>query len=213
LLIRWLALWKLRRLTAAEVAPRVRTIKVSIEMNAYLASSWPSIAQVAQLTRTVTKAGKTTTEVVYLITTLSSSKASPERLLELNRGHWSIENRLHSVRDVSFREDRSRLRTGNAPHILAALRNLSIALIHRSGSSQITATRQHFASCPHQALALLLARKGGQQSFTSPAPEVPASSFVLRVDLTCMLHSFEESLLQKLRLHQISKLIGRSHCA
>jgi len=104
LLIRWLALWKLRRLTAAEVAPRVRTIKVSIEMNAYLASSWPSIAQVAQLTRTVTKAGKTTTEVVYLITTLSPAKASP----------------------------------------------------------QMTATRHHFASCPHEALAFLLSRKAEQ---------------------------------------------------
>ena len=141
----------------------VRTIKVSTEMNAYLAPSWPFVAQVAQLTRTVTKAGKTTAEVVYLITTLPPAKAAPGRLLELVRGHWSIENRLHYVRDVSFREDRSRLRTGNAPQILAALRNLSIALIHRSGSSHITATRQHFASCPHQALALLRARKGGQQ--------------------------------------------------
>src|SRR5207247_9989345 len=55
----------------------VRTIKVSTEMNAYLAPCWPFVAQVAQLTRTVTKAGKPTTEVVYLITTLSSSKASP----------------------------------------------------------------------------------------------------------------------------------------
>jgi hypothetical protein len=68
----------------------VRTIKVSTEMNAYLAACWPFVAQVAQLTRTVTKAGKTTTEVVYLITTLSPSKASPERLLDLNRGHWGI---------------------------------------------------------------------------------------------------------------------------
>jgi predicted transposase YbfD/YdcC len=141
----------------------VRTIKVSTEMNAYLAPSWPFVAQVAQLTRTVTKADKTTTEVVYLITTLSPAKATPQRLLELVRGHWSIENRLHYVRDVSFREDRSRLRSGNAPQILAALRNLVIALIHRSGSSQITVTRQHFASCPHEALALLLSRKGGQQ--------------------------------------------------
>src|SRR6266849_9199344 len=108
-------------------------------MNAYLASSWPSIAQVAQLTRTETKAGKTTTEVVYLITTLSPTKASPQRLLDLNRGHWSIENRSHYVRDVSFGEDRSSLRTGHAPQIMAALRNLVITLIHRSGSSQITA--------------------------------------------------------------------------
>lgn len=141
----------------------VRTIKVSTEMNAYLAPCWPFVAQVAQLTRTVTKAGKTTTEVVYLITTLSASKASPERLLDLNRGHWSIENRSHYVRDVSFGEDRSRLRTGNAPQILAALRNLAITLIHRFGSSQIRATRRHFASCPEQALALLGFPKGGQQ--------------------------------------------------
>lgn len=141
----------------------VRTIKVSTEMNAYLAPSWPFIAQVAQLTRTVTKAGTTTSEVVYLITTLSPSKATPERLLELNRGHWSIENRSHYVRDMSFGEDRSRLRTGNAPQIMAALRNLAITLIHRFGSSHIRATRRHFASCPKPALALLGLSKGDQQ--------------------------------------------------
>jgi predicted transposase YbfD/YdcC len=141
----------------------VRTIKVSTEMNAYLAAAWPFVAQVAQLTRTVTKAGKTTTEVVYLITTLTASKASPQRLLELNRGHWRIENGSHYVRDVCFKEDRSRVRSGNAPQILAALRNLAITLIHRCGSSQITATRRHFASCPQQALALLSSPTGGQQ--------------------------------------------------
>jgi predicted transposase YbfD/YdcC len=138
----------------------VRTIKVSTEMNAYLAFSWPGIAQVAQLTRIVTKAGVTTTEVVYLITTLTVSQASPARLLELNRGHWSIENRSHYVRDVSFGEDRSRLRTGNAPQILAACRNLAITLIHRCGSCHIKATRRHFASCPRKALALLTSPQG-----------------------------------------------------
>jgi predicted transposase YbfD/YdcC len=141
----------------------VRTIKVSTEMNAYLAPCWPFVAQVAQLTRTVTKAGQTTSEVVYLITTLAPSKASPERLLDLNRGHWSIENRSHYVRDVTFGEDRSRLRSGNAPQIMAAFRNLAITLIHRFGSSHIRATRRHFASCPWEALALLGFPKGGQQ--------------------------------------------------
>jgi predicted transposase YbfD/YdcC len=141
----------------------VRTIKVSTEMNAYLAPTWPFVAQVAQLTRSVTKAGTTTTEVVYLITTLAASKASPQRLLDLNRGHWSIENRSHYVRDVSFGEDHSRLRSGNAPQILAALRNLVITLIHRSGSSHIAASRRHFASCPQEALALLSHKKAGQQ--------------------------------------------------
>src|SRR5207248_11721659 len=114
-------------------------------------------------TRTVTKAGKTSTEVVYLITTLTASKASPERLLDLNRGHWSIENRTHYVRDVTFGEDRSRLPTGNAPQILAAFRNLAITLIHRFSSCHIKATRRHFASCPQQALALLSSPTGGLQ--------------------------------------------------
>ena len=141
----------------------VRTIKVSTEMTSYLAATWPHLGQVAQLTRSVTKAGHTSTEIVYLITTLTTSKASPARLLDLNRGHWSIENRTHYVRDVTFGQDRSRLRTGHAPQILAAVRNLTITLIHRCGSSHITATRQHFASCPQQALALLLWKKGGQQ--------------------------------------------------
>jgi predicted transposase YbfD/YdcC len=117
--------------------------------------------KLAQLTRVVTKAGCTTTEVVYLITTLSVTKASPQRLLDLNYGHWSIKNRCHYVCDVSFKEDRSRLRTGSAPQILTVFRNLAVTLIHRFGSSQIAVTRRHFASCPHQALALLSTKRGG----------------------------------------------------
>jgi len=75
----------------------------------------------------------------------------------------SYQNRSHSVREVSFKEDRSRLRKGLAPQILAAFRNLAITLIHRLGSSHIAATRCHFASCPHEALALLSQKRGGQQ--------------------------------------------------
>jgi predicted transposase YbfD/YdcC len=93
----------------------VRSIKVSTEMNAYLAPSWPFVAQVAQLTRTVTKAGQTSTEVVYLITTLTASKASPGHLLDLNQGHWSIENRTHYVRDVT---DRAKTAPAYAPATL-----------------------------------------------------------------------------------------------
>ena len=141
----------------------VRTIQVSTEMNAYLAVTWPHLGQVAQLTRRVSKADITTTEGVYLITTLTPAKASPQRLLDLTRGHWSIENRSHYVRDVTFGEDRSRLRTGHAPQILAACRNLAITLIHRCGSCHIRATRRHFASCPLEALTLLTSSTGGQQ--------------------------------------------------
>jgi predicted transposase YbfD/YdcC len=135
----------------------VRHIKVTSALSDYLQRDWPGVAQVAQLTRTVTtkKTGKTTVEVVYLITTLSREQAPPERLLELVRGHWSIENSSHYVRDVTFLEDRSRLRTGNAPQILAALRNLVITLIHRHGSSQIASTRRSLSSHPERAFAWL----------------------------------------------------------
>ena len=75
----------------------------------------------------------------------------------------SYQNGLHYVRDVSFGEDRSRLRAGSAPQIMAALRNLAITLIHRRGSSQIAASRRHFASHPHQAFSLLLQRRPAQQ--------------------------------------------------
>jgi predicted transposase YbfD/YdcC len=139
-----------------------RLIRVSTEMNAYLAADWPLVAQGAQLTRTVTCKGRTSTEVVYLLTDLSPQQASPERLLSLVRGHWHIENRSHYVRDVSFQEDRSHLRSGHAPQLLAAFRNLAISLIHRSGTSHISATRRCFAYHPEQVLALLCSQGGPQ---------------------------------------------------
>lgn len=138
----------------------VRQIRVSSDLTAYLAacSPWPDIAQVAQLTRCVThtSTGRTRIETVYLVTTLSPAQASPERLLALIRGHWHIENGLHYVRDVTFGEDHSRLRAGAAPQILAALRNVAITLIHRTGSRDIAATRRAFAFHPRRALRLLL---------------------------------------------------------
>jgi len=140
----------------------VRQIKVSTELTAYLSRRWPHLQQVAEVTRTVTCQGKTTHEVLYLITDLTPQQASPHRLLQVNRGHWHIENGLHYVRDVDFGEDRSRLRSGNAPQVMAALRNLVITLIHRFGSTQIAASRRYFAYHPEQALAFLL-QKGGQQ--------------------------------------------------
>ena len=140
----------------------VRQIKVSTELTAYLSVRWPHLQQVAEVTRTVTGKGKTTQEVLYLITDLTPQQASPQRLLQLNRGHWHIENGLHYVRDVSFGEDRSRLHTGNAPQVMAAVRNLVITLIHRSGSAQIAASRRYFAYHPDQALAFCF-QKGGQQ--------------------------------------------------
>lgn len=133
-----------------------RCLKASTELTAYLAPTWPFIAQVGQLTRTRTTQGQTRQEIVYLITSLAPRHASPFRLLELIRGHWSIENSLHYVRDVTFGEDRSRIRSGQAPEVMAALRNLAITLIQRSGFAQIASRRRYLAFHPRQALSLLL---------------------------------------------------------
>jgi predicted transposase YbfD/YdcC len=76
------------------------------------------------LRRTVTHKGKKTVEVVYLIT--SDRSADPETLAAWIRGHWHIENKLHWVRDVTYLEDKSLVRTGNAPRVMASLRSLAI---------------------------------------------------------------------------------------
>lgn len=107
-----------------------RRIAVSTEAAPYL--QWPGLAQIARLERTREVRGRKSVETVYLITSLPPDEAGPERLLELARAHWSIENRLHHVRDVTFNEDRCRVRAG-ARH-LAALRNLAIRMIRKTGT-------------------------------------------------------------------------------
>jgi len=137
-----------------------RQLRLSTELASFLHthSPWRDIGQVGELTRTVTTvttATRTTREVVYLLTTLSPCQACPRCLLRLVRHHWHIENGLHSVRDGTFGEDRSRLRTGQAPQILAACRNLALTLLRRTGVRAIATARRVLAYQPEQALALL----------------------------------------------------------
>lgn len=99
--------------------------------------AWYGLRQWCRITRTRTdlKQGKTTTETVYMITSLPVSMTTPKQLLALNRNHWSIENKLHRVRDTLLHEDASTIRTGNAPQAMAALRNITVRLlrnIHKS---------------------------------------------------------------------------------
>jgi len=127
-----------------------RTIK------AVLAPAWiefDGAAQVAQLRRTVTKKGRKTVEVVYLIT--SDRDADPAALAAWVRGHWEIENRLHWVRDVTYQEDRSLVRTGNAPRVMASLRSLAISLLRLAGQTNIAAANRHHARDPQRTLQLL----------------------------------------------------------
>jgi len=127
-----------------------RTIK------AVLAPSWigfAGAAQVAQLRRTVTRNGKKTVEVAYLIT--SDRDADPATLAAWVRGHWEIENCLHWVRDVTYQEDKSLVRTGNAPRVMASLRSLAISLLRLDGHINIAAANRHHARDPQRTLKLL----------------------------------------------------------
>jgi len=101
------------------------------------------------------KSGERSEETIYGITSLPPEKALPPRLLELNRGHWSIENRLNYVRDVTFDEDRSQIRTQNAPRVMATFRNFTISLLRWSGRRNIAQALREMAAKPYLALRLL----------------------------------------------------------
>ncbi len=120
-------------------------------------STWPGLAQVFELGRHVTiqKTGQERVEVVYGVTSLSSERATPGRVLDLVRGHWSIENKSHWVRDVTFDEDRSQVRCGSIPQVMAALRNTTIGLLRWAGHTNIAAACRRLAAQPAQALALI----------------------------------------------------------
>ena len=117
-----------------------------------IARRFPHARQVALIERYVTRTirarkGKrwVKTQVksavaVFIITSLDAREAAPAHLAGYVRGHWTIENKVHWVRDVTFGEDSSRVRTGPKPRIMATLRNLVIGLIRQAGYTKIAAT-------------------------------------------------------------------------
>lgn len=100
---------------------------------------FPHAEQTMRLTRDRHdhKTGVKTREHVFVITSLTADQAGPEQLADYVRGHWGIENRLHWVRDVTFDEDRSQVRTGNAAHVMASIRNLAISVHRLAGETNI----------------------------------------------------------------------------
>jgi predicted transposase YbfD/YdcC len=118
---------------------------------------WPGMAQIFRVKRQrqQVKTGKQEEETVYGITSLSAKQAGPRKLLKYVRGHWAIENRSHHVRDVTFDEDRSQVRCGNTPQVMAALRNTAIGLLRLAGHRNIAAACRYYAANPWHAVALL----------------------------------------------------------
>lgn len=94
-------------------------------------------------------------EVVYGVSSLPPERATAADLLGMVRHHWHIENRSHWVRDVTFDEDRSQVRTGSIPAVMAALRNTTIGLLRAAGEPNIAAAARRMAAHPWAALALL----------------------------------------------------------
>ena len=120
-------------------------------------SDWPGLAQVFELGRHVITqtTGQERAEVVYGVTSLRPERAAPGRLLERVRGHWQIENTSHWVRDVTFDEDRSQVRCGNIPQVMAALRNTVLGLLRGAGHINIAAACRQLTAQPAQVLALI----------------------------------------------------------
>lgn len=126
-----------------------RTLKV-LQAPAWI--TFAGAVQVAQLRRTVTKKGKKSVEVVYLITSADHQAAPPAVLACWVQGHWGVEIRLHWVRDVTFDEDRSQVRTGTTPQIMAALRNTAITILRLTGWDNIAAALRHHARGRHETI-------------------------------------------------------------
>ncbi len=130
-----------------------RTIK-AVQVPGWV--DFPGAAQVLQLRRTRTVKGHKTTEVVYLICSLSMAEAPPAAVAAWVQGHWGIENRLHWVRDVVYDEDRHQLRTGTGPQVMATLRNTAISLLRLTGHTRIAKALRHYGRDSKRPVELIL---------------------------------------------------------
>lgn len=132
-----------------------RTLTVTTALNDYV--SWPGAAQVLRRVcrRIHERTGQIETEVTYGITSLPPALAGPAQLEQIWRGHWTIENRLHYVRDETFREDRCQVHVGAAAQALAAFRNAVIALFRAHGWSNLAEATRRYAEQPQRVLQLM----------------------------------------------------------
>ena len=119
--------------------------------------TWPGAQQVFRLERrrVPVKRGKVEAETVYGVTDLTPAQAAASARLAYVRGQWLIEHWSHGERDVLFDEDRSQVRVGGIPQVLAALRNTVIGLLRSTGEPRLAATTRRFAAQPWAALHLL----------------------------------------------------------
>jgi len=134
-----------------------RYLTVTSDLNDYL--DFPHVQQVFRLQRIIQHqaTGQLSYQVSFGITSLSRECCSPEKLLDLVRSHWHIENRLHYVRDVTFHEDACQIRHTKRQRLLATLNNLVIGLIRRCDQfDYIPEARRYFDANYDEAFQLCL---------------------------------------------------------
>jgi hypothetical protein len=112
-----------------------RTLRATTALNGFL--DWPGVAQVGEVTCRVDEDGKRTEATRYFITSVPRRAAGASALLRWARGHWSIENKSHHVRDVTLGEDASRIRKHSGPEVMAAIRNATIGFLRSTGVTNI----------------------------------------------------------------------------
>lgn len=129
----------------------------SPDLNDWFAKDWEGIEQVFRLERTtqILKTGKVRHEVVYGLSGLSMQQTPAGRLLRLDRKHWRIENCLHWRRDVTLGEDRSQIRAGAVPSLLAQLNSTVLSLMDRAGVRNVARQMRFFDASLDDALALV----------------------------------------------------------
>ncbi len=138
-----------------------RTLESTPYLNEYLA--WPGLGQVMRRTcqRIDLKTGEVSREITYGLTSLGWAEADPEHLEQLWRGHWTIENCSHYVRDETLGEDRCQVWVGAAPQALAALRNSLISLLRARGWTNMADALRYYGASVHDALSLIGAVSDG----------------------------------------------------
>lgn len=136
-----------------------RTVTVIDLAGTPTAGLFPGAARAIKLVRRRTNiaSGKTTSETVYAVTSLGHRYADAVLLATWLRGHWQIENVLHWVRDVTFGEDHSQVRTGAGPQNMALLPNTAITVARLAGHTNIAAAQRHYSWTPGAALAAVTA--------------------------------------------------------
>ncbi|MEU7876555.1 ISAs1 family transposase [Dactylosporangium sp. NPDC049140] len=133
----------------------IRTLKI---LSVATGIDFPGAAQALQIRRRrrrLDEPRRFTSDTVYAITDLQAHQAKPWQLADWIRGHWSIENRTHWVRDVTYDEDRSQIRTCNGPHVMATLRDAAIGALRLAGVTDIAAANRHHARNANRPLVLL----------------------------------------------------------